>query len=93
MQIGVSWYTADEWRLVKATSTDADRFEETYEDWVAMAEEATKNMLGAGITTERVHVVASELLAWCLANGKSNDAASRSEYVSHVLSRRSESDA
>ena len=90
VQIGVTWYTADQWQLVKAASADADRFEETYEDWVAMAEEATKSMLATGIITERVHVIASELLAWCLAHGKANDAASRSEFVSHVLSRRSD---
>ena len=90
VQIGVTWYTADQWRLVKAASADADRFEETYEDWVAMAEEATKNMLSTGIITERVYVIASELLAWCLAHGKANDAASRSEFVSQVLSRRSD---
>jgi histidine ammonia-lyase len=93
MRIGVTWYTAEQWLLVKAASTDAERFEETYEDWVAMAEEATKNMLATGIVSERVQVVASELLAWCLAHGKKNDAASRSEFVSHVLSRRNESDA
>ena len=54
MKIGVTWYTGEQWRLVKAASADADKFEETYEDWVAMAEEATKNMLATGIVTERV---------------------------------------
>ena len=90
VQIGVTWYTEDQWCLVKAASADSDRFEKTYEDWVAMAEEATKNMHAKGIATERVYVIASELLDWCLAHGKANDAESRSEFVSYVLSRRSD---
>jgi hypothetical protein len=79
--------------LVKAAATDAERFEETYADWVAMAEESTKNMLAAGIVTEHVLVIASELLAWCLAHGKENNASARAEFVSQVQSRRHERDA
>jgi len=93
LKVGVTWYTEDQWHLVRAASTDAERFEETYADWVAMAEDATKNMLAAGIVTERVPVIASELLAWCLAHAKYNNAEARSEFVSQVLSRSYERDA
>ena len=93
VKIGVTWYTEDQWRLVKAAATDADRFEETYADWVAMAEESTKDMLAAGIVTERVPINASELLAWCLALGKQNNAAARAQFVSQVQARSDERDA
>jgi hypothetical protein len=93
VNVGVTWYTEDQWHLVRAASTDAERFEETYADWIAMAEESTTNMLAVGIVAERVPVVAVELLAWCLAHGKENNAAARSEFVSQVLSRRHERDA
>jgi len=93
VKVGVTWYTEDQWRLIRAASTDAERFEETYAEWVAMLEETTKNMLAAGIVTERIPVIASELLAWCLAHGKENNAAARSQFVSEQLSRRHERDA
>jgi hypothetical protein len=90
VQVGVTWYTEDQWHLVKAAATDPERFEDTYADWVAMAEEATKDMLGVGIVTERVPIMASDLLAWCLAHGKQNDASARAEFVSQLQSQRSE---
>lgn len=85
MRIGVTWYTEQEWRLVRDAASDAERLEASYAEWVAMAEEATKDMLAAGIVAERVFINAAELLAWCLAHGKQNDAAARSEYVSQCL--------
>jgi hypothetical protein len=91
--VGVAWYTEDQWHLVKAASTDSERFEETYAEWLAMAEKSTKDMLAAGIVTERVPLVASELLAWCVAHGKANNAATRSAFVSQVMARRDQRDA
>ena len=93
VKVGVTWYTEDEWQLVRAAATDAERFEGTYAEWVAMAEESTKNMLAAGIVTERVPITASELLAWCIAHGKQNNASARAQFVSHVQSQRHERDA
>ena len=91
--VGVAWYTEDQWQLVKAAATDSERFEDTYADWVAMAEDSFKNMLTAGIVTKRVPVVASELFAWCLAHGKENNAAARAQFVSHVQASHDERDA
>jgi len=93
VKVGVTWYTEDQWHLVKAAATDAERFEATYADWTAMVEESTKNMLAAGIVTERVPVIASELLAWCLAHGKENNASARAEFISQVQAQRGERDA
>jgi hypothetical protein len=93
VKVGVTWYSEDQWLLVKAAAVDPERFEETYAEWVAMAEESLKNMLAAGIVAERAPIVASDLLAWCLAHGKENSAASRAQYVSYVQSRREERDA
>ncbi|MBA3714369.1 MAG: hypothetical protein H0W76_18230 [Pyrinomonadaceae bacterium] len=93
VKIGVTWYAEDQWSLVKAAAADPERFEETYADWVAMAEESMTNMLTAGIVTDRVPIVASELLAWCLVHGKENNAAARAEYVSQSQFRAHERDA
>ncbi len=91
--VGVTWYTEDEWHLVKGAADDPERFEQTYADWLAMAEESSKSMLAAGIVARPITIVASELLAWCLAHGKPNNATSRAEYVSHVQAERHERDA
>lgn len=88
VRVGVAWYTEDQWPLVKASATDAERFEDTYADWVAMAEDSIRRMRASGIVAERVPIIASELLAWCLAHGKVNDASARAKFVSEVQSRR-----
>jgi hypothetical protein len=49
VSVGVTWYTEDQWQLVKDSATDPERFEETYAEWLKMAEDACKTMLAAGM--------------------------------------------
>jgi hypothetical protein len=91
--VGVTWYTEEEWAKVKRSSVDSDRFEDSYSQWVSMAERARREMLAVGIMTEKVFINSEELQAWCIAHGKRNDASARSEYVSEALSRGHASDA
>lgn len=79
--VGVGWYTAEEWLKVKDNSADPDRFEETYAEWVEMAEKALLDLRAVGINAQKHWIIASELLSWCVAHGKVNDAASRAEYI------------
>lgn len=81
LQVGVGWYTETEWARVKAAAVDTERFEETYAEWVQMAEQALVELQATGIVAERSYIKANELLAWCLAHNKPNDGASRAEFV------------
>jgi hypothetical protein len=91
--IGVTWYTEENWSKVKAVATDPDRFEETYAEWSAMAIEAVADLRKTGVNIVKVLIVPSELLPWCLAHNKPNNAASRAEFVSEKLRSQSEADA
>lgn len=82
LAVCVGWYTQVEWAKIKAAAVDAQRFEDTYVEWVEMAEQALANLRATGVAADRSYVNASELLAWCLAHNKPNDAASRAEFVS-----------
>lgn len=77
----VGWYTAAEWAKVKAASVDTERFEDNYEEWLEMAEKALADLRTTGIDAHKSPIDADRLLAWCLAHGKPNNAASRAEYV------------
>jgi len=81
VHVVVGWYTADEWAKVKSSAMDPERFEATFSEWQAMAEEALFNMRAQGMEAKKHFIVASELQAWCLVKGKENDAASRAEFV------------
>ena len=82
MKVSVAWYTAAEWRKVKDASVDSDRFEESYAEWLAMAEDAVTKLSAAGLVTERFYIESEELLAWCIFHGKKNDANARAQFVS-----------
>ena len=93
MIVGVTWYTEENWNKVKAAATDPDRFEETYAEWSAMAIEAVADLRKTGVNAVKVLIVPNELLSWCLAHNKPNNAASRPEFVSEKLRSQSEADA
>jgi hypothetical protein len=81
LSVGVGWYTEEEWSKVRAAAVDQDRFEATYAEWLSMAEEALVTLRASGVQPEKTYLNAESLLAWCLAHGLPNDAASRSRYV------------
>ena len=81
VKLYVAWYTAGEWQKVKEASVDSDRFEASYAEWQAMAEDALKDLHAAGLVADKFHVHAAPLLAWCIAHAKVNDVAARAEFV------------
>lgn len=83
--LGVCWYSERDWSLVKLTAVDPERFEDTYQDWLKMAEEALKEMGTANIAPERVLIHAEEFAQWRLAKNRPNDADARAEFVSEKL--------
>jgi len=88
--VGVSWYTSEEWSKVKAASADPEKFEATYEEWLQVVEDALQKFRAVGIDAHKHYLQASELLAWCLVHGKPNDSAARAEFVSELERRSNE---
>ena len=86
--VGVVWYVEPEWASVKNAAADPEVFESSFKEWEAMAEDALADMRRAGISPQKVLVASGELLAWCLAHGKENVAASRAEFVSEQMRKR-----
>ena len=82
MFVGVGWYTQDEWVKVRSAAVDSERFEETYTEWLRMAEGALADLRATGIGAEKSYVNASELLAWRRAHNRPNDGAARAQFVS-----------
>ena len=56
--VGVTWYTQENWRRVKAAATDSERFEETYAQWNAMAVEAVADLRKTGVYAVKVFITA-----------------------------------
>ena len=79
--LALGWYDEVDWAMVKATALDPHRFENSFAEWHAMASQTLANLNRSGTPATPVRVVAAELLAWCRANRRQNDAASRAAYV------------
>ena len=79
--LAVAWYDEVDWAMVKATALDPHRFDNSFAEWHAMASQTLANLNRSGTPATPVRVVAAELLAWCRANRRQNDAASRAAYV------------
>jgi hypothetical protein len=88
LKLSVGWYTAAEWLKVKQAAVDSDRFEASYAEWLVMADGALKDMLAAGLVADKFNIHAEDLLAWCIAHAKVNDAAARAEFVTQQSARR-----
>ena len=92
--LGLAWYDEANWAMVKATALDPHRFENSFAEWLAMATQTLDHLKRSGADATPVHIVAAELIAWCRACRRQNDAAARAEYVAarmRVLKKRGES--
>ena len=79
--VGVVWYTKDEWGKMKDICIDKERFEETYEDWEAMVARTVAEMKKAGLKAIKVYVTADEFRDWCAHYSYPMDASSRSRFI------------
>jgi hypothetical protein len=85
MIIGVTWYTEETWAQVKASATDPQCFESSFEKWQAMAVKARREFQRSGVRALECQIVPHEFFAWCESNHQENNATSRAEFVSVKL--------
>ena len=84
--IGVTWNTEENWAQVKATAVDPECFEDSFPKWKDMAVAARRNFQRSGVLALECQINPQEFFAWCALNNQENNATSRGEFVSEVLS-------
>jgi len=85
MTIGGAWYLPEQWNKLKEISVDRDDLEDTYEEWLANAEQNVAKMSAAGVAVKKVLVEIAELEAWCRAKSLEVDGNSRAEFVANKM--------
>jgi hypothetical protein len=88
IRIGFAWYTPQQWQRMRDTAEDADDLDATYEEWLANAERAEKEIAAQGGHLERVMVDVAELIAWLDETGRRATSASRAVYALEVQRKR-----
>jgi hypothetical protein len=86
--IGVAWYRPEQWQRVRNISTDAADLEDTYDEWLRVAEEKLAELKAAGFRVEKVDVHSENLIFWCNEQGLEVNAQARSRYAVEKLRER-----
>lgn len=84
---GVCWYRQDQYERFLACAADRDKLEDTWAEWQITAERILRQYRAKGMNIRKVEIDLDDLLAYCRAEGRPNDAAARSSYVAHLLER------
>ena len=82
----IVWYRPEQWQRVRDIATDSDEFENSYVEWLQLAEEKAKDLKGRGLRVEKVDLDSEKLILWCNERGLENDAKARSLYAAERLS-------
>jgi hypothetical protein len=88
LNLCVAWYKPEQWPRLLEISADSDKLEETYGEWLIIAEKALKDFAALGVFPEKMVVDVEDLLVWCRAEGVPVNGPSRSQYAALMLEER-----
>jgi hypothetical protein len=83
--IGFAWYRREQWPELRSFAADADKLEETYDEWLAGANKVLEDLRYKGIRAEKVDVEIYELSAWCKSRGLPLDSDARATFAGEKM--------
>jgi hypothetical protein len=83
--VDFAWYRPAQWQRVRDISSDADALEDTYEEWLRLAEQKLTELKAGGLRVEKVDVDSEQLILWCNERGLEINAQARSRYAAEKL--------
>jgi hypothetical protein len=86
MVVGFAWYRPEQWQRVRDISADADELEDSYEDWLRLAEGELKKLQSSDLRVEKVDIDSEQLILWCNEQGMEVNTQARSRYAAEKLS-------
>jgi hypothetical protein len=85
MTVAMAWYRREQWPLLRAVSTDADKLEQTYDEWLAFASSELRKLEAKGLRVARIDVEVGALTRWCEREHRAVDGEARAEYAGRGL--------
>ena len=83
--MGMGWYSENQWDLLRQVSSDADRLEKTYVDWLRVAEAKYDELTKKGTHVVKVPIDVADMAVWCREMGRKNSRRRRPHLICHVL--------
>jgi hypothetical protein len=84
--LGFAWYRQEQWQQLLAVSSDRGDLEETFAEWLALAEKSIAGLRRQGGKVRKVEVNVDDLVCWCQAEQRPIDSKARAAFVVHKLS-------
>ncbi len=82
--VGIAWYLPGDYDRARALMTDAGSLPDTFEQWLALAENAERAATASGNRIVRAILDPFEFPIWCRDNGVAPDGAGRARFASWV---------
>lgn len=86
--VSIPWYARADYTRMLAIAEDADNFHPTYDDWLAQAEAARKDLERKGLRVFRAEIKPDDFARWCMAEGKKLDAKARIAFANLLLMKK-----
>ena len=80
---GIIWWKPGQWEIAKQISDDSGTFDDSYEEWKEVAEEAVKSFRAKGMIVYKIEVDLDELATWCREQNRPLDSSARTEYAAN----------
>ena len=87
-RVGLPWYSADDYDVLRACLADGARLPERYEMWRVSAEQIEGEVQRSGVEVVRVPIAPDAFLAWCARTGLASDGSARARYAAEVVADR-----
>lgn len=92
MIVGVAWHTPEQFERLKTVADDADRLDDTYDDWLNNASRLVRKLTKQGLQVVKTPFDVDEWLAWCEESGEPLNGESRSRFTSMKTADRDKAD-
>jgi len=81
----MAWYRPEQWTLLRAIAADADKLEQTYDEWLAFASGELRKLKARGLRVRKIDVEVGALKRWCEGEGRPVDGEARAIYAMRGL--------
>ena len=85
LEVALAWYRREQWALLRAIAADADKLEQTYDEWLAFASEELRKLEARGLQVHKIDVEIGALTRWCENEGRPVDGEARAQYAMRGL--------
>ncbi|PKN30453.1 MAG: hypothetical protein CVU64_03240 [Deltaproteobacteria bacterium HGW-Deltaproteobacteria-21] len=82
---GVAWYYREQWDRLLSVAADRADLEDTYDDWVRMAEKGISKIRQTGLNPMKIPIDVEELINWCREEDRPLDGQARADFANVKL--------